>query len=109
MDVDGDGDLDFGDGSDLAENIDIGDIGIDTNSYDLGEFDDFGGGAVTGIGEVVGNPGFANAIGDVGPVVDDFGGGNFGGGHFIADDDMGDFGGGGFDFGGGDFGGDFDF
>ena len=100
LDVDNDGDLDFGDAGELAENVDIGDIGIDAGSYDLGEFDDFAGGGVADFGEAVGD--------GVGEVIDDVGGGDFGGG-FVPDNDMGDFGGDGFDFGGGgfdDFGGD---
>ena len=106
LDIDGDGELEFGDLGDLAENIDMGDIGIDSGSYDLAEFDDFGGG-VADVGEIVGD-----AVGGLGEVVDDLGGGGFGGG-FVPDDDMGDFGGDGFDFGNGggfdDFGGgDFD-
>lgn len=82
------GTLDLGDDFDLAENFDVGDLGVDTEHFDLGGFDDFGG--YDGAGDI-----------DVG----DFGGG------YIGDDDLGDFGGADdFDFGGGDdFDGDDDF
>jgi len=69
LDVDPDGDLDLGE-LDLAEDFDVGDLGIDNDSCDLGTFDDFGG--------------YDGAF-DVDP--SDFGGGSFG------DDDFGDFGG----------------
>ena len=69
LDIDLDGDLDLGD-LDVAEDFDVGDLGIDTESYDLGGFDDFGG--------------YDGAF-DVDP--SDFGRGSFG------DDDFGDFGG----------------
>ena len=65
-----DGNLGLVDGIDLIEDFDVGDLGIDSGSFDLGGFDDFGG--------------YDGALGvDVG----DFGGGYFG------DDDFGDFGG----------------
>ncbi|WDI42100.1 hypothetical protein [Bremerella sp. P1] len=78
-DLDGNDSFDI-DGLDFAEDFDVGDFEIDNDSYDLGDFDDFGG--YDGSFDV-----------DVG----DFGGGYFG------DDDFGDFGGDDFDF---DFGGD---
>ena len=55
----------------LAEEVDLGDLGVDAGNYDLGGYDDFGG--------------YDGAL-DVDP--GDFGGGDFG------DDDFGDFGGG---------------
>ena len=64
-----DGQLDLGDFG-LAEGLDLGDLGVDVGSFDLSDFDDFGG--YDGAFDV-----------DVG----DFGGGYFG------DDDFGDFGG----------------
>jgi hypothetical protein len=68
-DLDADYGFDIG-GVDMAEDLDVGDIGIDSGSYDLGGFDDFGG--YDGATDVDTN---------------DFGGGYFG------DDDFGDFGG----------------
>ena len=67
LDIDLDGDLDLG-GLDLAEDLDVGDLGIDSGSYDLGGFDDFGG--------------YDGAF--------DVDAGDFGGGYF-GDDDFGDF------------------
>ncbi len=66
-----DGSLELGDGLDLTEDFDVADLGITSGSYDLGDFDDFGG-----------------YDGAFGVDTDDFGGGYFG------DDDLGDFGGG---------------
>jgi hypothetical protein len=65
-----DNSIDLGGGFDLQEDFDVGDVGVDTDSYDLGGFDDFGG--YDGAADVDTN---------------DFGGGYFG------DDDFGDFGG----------------
>ena len=64
------GSLDLDGGLDLAEDFDVGDLGIKEDTYDLGGYDDFGG--YDGAFDV-----------DVG----DFGGGYFG------DNDFGDFGG----------------
>lgn len=83
--LDDDGNIDIGE-LDLAENFDVGDLGIDENSYDLGGFDDFGG--------------YDGAMGV--DAMDYGGGGDFGGD--FGDADMGDFGGDDF---GGDFGDDF--
>ena len=65
-----DNSIDLGDDLDLYEDYDVGDLGIDAGSYDLGSYDDFGG--YDGAFDV-----------DVG----DYGGGYWG------DDDFGDFGG----------------
>lgn len=65
-----DNSIDLGEDMDLYEDYDVGDLGIDQGSFDLGGYDDFGG--YDGAMDV-----------DVG----DYGGGYFG------DDDFGDFGG----------------
>ena len=73
--VDFESDLDIGEDFDLAEDFGIDDLDIGADTYDLGDFDDFGG--------------FDGDWG--GDLADDFGGD---GGDFIGDDDFGDFGGG---------------
>ena len=62
--------IDLGDGGDLVEDYDVGDLEIDNAKYDLGGYDDFGG--------------YDGAL--------DLDAGDFGGG-YMGDDDFGDFGG----------------